>query len=170
MALLLSTVSFLKGQNQFRKYEIGDSGCSAYFYTQPAPAEMSLSEDKSKVYIMESTDEQGNTYSTITVKFAESIDAENSEELLISYMDYLKSSLKVIKSSGYSSGIQLPAHPAARGVKDYWSDAESNGTVVGYVDTNFLAVMFVWQVENDPDIFSKSEAFFKGYRFAGDFN
>ncbi|MBK7214265.1 MAG: hypothetical protein IPH88_13400, partial [Bacteroidales bacterium] len=75
MALLLSTVSLLRGQNQFRKYEIGDSGCSAYFFTQPAPAEMSLSEDQSKVYIMESTDEQGNTYSTITVKLSESIDA-----------------------------------------------------------------------------------------------
>ena len=170
MALLLSTVSFLRGQNHFSKYEIGDSGCSAYFFTQPAPAEMSLSEDQSKVYIMESTDEQGNTYSTITVKLSESIDAGSSEELLISYMEYLKSSLNVIQSQGYVHGLQLTTHPAAAGIKDYWSDAESNGTVVGYVDTNFLVVMFVWQVENDPDIISKSDAFFKGFRFPGDSN
>jgi hypothetical protein len=166
--LLTSFTLSLFSQETLRKYPIGESGCSAYFFTEPAPATMEYSPDSSRVYIMESTDNEGITCSVITVALAEELAGDDIEAVMTSYMDFLQEQFNVLEASGYAGGNTLPDHPSAIGIRDYWIDAESEMEVMGYSDGKFIAVMLIYADDNEKDITGKSATFFRGFRFPGD--
>ncbi len=162
-------ISAVQSQDQLKKYYIGDSGCSAYFYSNPGEAEKSFSPDSSKVYTLESLDEAGNTFSIIVVDLAVELPGEEVENILISYLDYLKEQFGVLSSAGYGKGHMLETHASAKGINDFWSSQEDDISVRAWGDPNFLAVMMVFS-EKGKDVTSRSQAFFNGFRFPADTN
>lgn len=149
------------------KIPIGQSGCSAYFPDGMSEFELSKSEDGSDVYTGEANVD-GYYFACITVKFAEpltNISAEEQEELLISYMDYLKNNFGIITSAGVGRGHTLESAPDARGVLDYWEDAEKTKFAVkGWVNSNYIGIMILYGPTEYP-IFNVQQMYLDGFRF-----
>lgn len=167
ITILLLLPCFLAAQDSFRKYPIGDSGCSAYFPVDPGQAELSFSPDSSRVYTIECTDTDGRTFSSIVIGLSIELAEAEIEPILISYMDYLKEQFQVTGSAGYGTGHSLSTHPSAKGVIDYWSTASDDVSVAAFGDSNTLAVMMVFSGKGQ-EAGNLSQVFFKGFRFPGD--
>ncbi|MBK7029929.1 MAG: hypothetical protein IPH45_12270 [Bacteroidales bacterium] len=135
----------------------------------PEKRRESFSPDSSKVYTLESLDEAGNTFSIIVVDLAVELPGEEVENILISYLDYLKEQFGVLSSAGYGKGHKLDTHASAKGINDFWSSQEDDISVKAWGDPNFLAVMMVFS-EKGKDVTSRSQAFFNGFRFPADTN
>lgn len=126
------------------RQEIADCGCALY-----APPGMSfdpptLSQDGSRVW-QGQVELNGWRYGIIAVRFAEPQTASSPaelEDMLVSYLQFLQSQLGVRASAGVGRGHTRPDNPGARGVIDYWQDAEGRSWAVkGWVDAQHLAVL-----------------------------
>jgi len=149
------------------KMPIGESGCSAYFPSGMPAFEASKSEDGADVYTSEM--EVGEyRFGCIAVKFSEPFSdssPEELEELLISYMDYLKEQFGITSSAGYGKGHLQEGLPDVRGVLDYWQDAEKTQFAIkGWVNQHYLGIMFVYGATEYP-IFNVQQMYLDGFRF-----
>lgn len=128
----------------FKKYEIGSSGCMAYFFCDPGKFQTSFSEDSSAVYTGSCT-AADTEYGIICVKLKETVnDAANAEALLISYLDYLKTAFKIKSAVGYGKGHQLRKRPDCHGIIDYWEDESGNNLKVkGWTEGRHIVVLYV---------------------------
>jgi hypothetical protein len=144
-------VNYSHGQI-FKKYPIGASGCSAYFYCNPGNFNLDKSPDSSDVYSSECTNEEV-TFGVICVKLKDKIsDMETSESMLIGYLDYLKGALNIAKSAGYGKGHRLNGREDTRGVIDYWVDKDkANWKVKGWTDGKFITIMYGFSAKELPE-------------------
>ncbi len=147
----LLIVNCVFGQS-FKKYPIGTSGCSAYFFCNPDKFDLSKSPDSSYVYTGECSAEDV-TYGVICVKLKDKIDdLEACEKMLISYLDYLKGSLNIISAAGYGKGHKLKDRQDTRGVIDYWQDKDkANWKVKGWTDSKYIVVMYAFTTKELPE-------------------
>src|SRR6188474_994911 len=89
-----------------KKVPISNSGCSVYAFCE-FKFETDYSEDSSLVYVGECV-KDGMTYGVICVKLLQPADdLDRSEESLISYLNYLKISFRILNSTGYGKGHRL---------------------------------------------------------------
>lgn len=162
--------SFLLAQTdapRLSKMPIGNSGCSAYFPSGMPAFEASKSEDSSDVYTSEM--EVGEyRFGCIAVKFAAPFtdsSPEEMEDLLVSYLDFLKEQFGVTSSVGYGKGHLQDGHPEVRGVIDYWEDADKTQFAVkGWVNQQYLGIMFIYGATEYP-IFNVQQLYLDGFRF-----
>ncbi|MFM7021821.1 MAG: hypothetical protein ACKOXB_02500 [Flavobacteriales bacterium] len=153
-----------------KKYDISDSKFRIYLPSAPDPVSMEYSPDSAKVYTIEALDSSQNKYFHFgaIVVTGLSLDNEIKEEMLISYMDYLKTSIGIESSIGYGKGHTLSTHASAVGVIDYWKDKDGDEwKVKGWIDNNSIVVMFIYGPGEYP-IASIPEIFFAGIRFPED--
>ena len=147
--------------------DIGQSGCSAYFPEGMPDFELSKSEDGADVYTSEVAVD-GFMFGCIAVKFVEPFTDSSPEEmegLLISYMEYLKSHFEITASAGVGKGHTLESSPDARGVLDYWEDAEKTQFAVkGWVNQRALGVMIIYGPIEYPN-FNLQQMYLDGFRF-----
>jgi hypothetical protein len=149
------------------KMPIGESGCSAYFPEGMPAFEASKSEDGADVYTSEM--ELGEyRFGCIAVKFAEPFtdsSPEEMEDLLISYLDFLKEQFEITDAIGYGKGHLQDGHPDVRGVIDYWQDAEETQFAIkGWVNQRYLGIMFIYGATEYP-IFNVQQMYLDGFRF-----
>ena len=156
---------------KFTKVDVGTSGCKLYMPGTPDPVELSYSPDSSKVYTIESLDSTYSSYfhlGAIVVRLKDTDITGQEEDMLVNYMDYLKDAFKIAKSAGYGKGHTLSTHPTAKGVLDYWEDADGDQWVVkGWAAESTMFVMFIYGNKEFPNM-SVREVFFNGARFPGD--
>jgi hypothetical protein len=113
--------------------------------------------------------EQGGfVYGVIGLRFAAPLEAdpESWEQLLITYLDFLKTQLGVTGAAGYGLGHRLVSEPSARGVIDYWEG--SGGTqyaIKGWVTQTHLAVLFIAGPTEYP-VFNAQQLYLDGIRFS----
>lgn len=153
IVIMLSLISANASMAQsLKKYAIGASGSSAYLFCDPGKFDVAKSPDSSDVYTGECTNDDV-TYGVICVKLREKInDMETSESTLISYLDYLKGSLKITGSAGYGKGHRLKDREDTRGVIDYWKDKDAtNWKVKGWTDGKYIAVLYVSSAKEVPE-------------------
>lgn len=171
IAIILLLVSYcaLEGfaQSDVTRFQVGNSGCSASFYGQPDPAELSYSPDSSKVYTMENTDLEGVTCSIILVELSNVYAEEETEGLITSYLDFLKGQFKVTNSAGYNNGYKLHTHLSAKGVVDTWVSEKDDIHVMSCSDGKIVAVLMIF-ADKGKDVIAKRDAFYKSFRFPGD--
>jgi hypothetical protein len=166
--VVLGFTLFSSGQSvpRFQKGDISNSGCKAYFPNTIPTFELSYSEDSSKVYVGEvKVDEFA--FGIICVKFVEKMDISNSdkETLLISYLDFLKTTFKIKEAVGYGKGHTLESCPSALGVIDYWQDEQGDAwQVKGWINESHLSVMYIYGKSDYPNI-NISGMFLNGFRF-----
>lgn len=149
-----------------KKYAIGASGCQAYFYCDPGTFEMTYSEDSSKVYSAECTND-GTGYGVVCVKLSEALtDLTAAEDLLVTYLDYLKTNFKITSSAGYGKGHRLKDREDTRGIIDYWTDKEKdNWKIKGWTDGKFIAVLYAYNKKDIPE--AKVNVFLESFRLPG---
>ena len=145
-----------------KKLPVGRSGCSIYTYC-PTKFDFDYSEDSSAVYTGECIQAEV-TYGTICIKLLKPInDLAAAEEVMISYLDFLKADFHVKKSTGYGKGHILNKNEQTRGVLDYWNDTEGqNWKVKGWTDGKFIGVMYAMSKKELPE--EKVNAFLDGFR------
>lgn len=133
----------LHGQT-LKKYPIEKSGCQVYMYCNPGKFEVSLSPDSSKVYAGECKLGE-DIYDVICVRMKERIsNPDDAEQVLLQYLEYLRTSFQVTETTGYGKGHRLRANERTRGIIDYWKDEEGmNIKVKGWTDGAFIAVNLV---------------------------
>ena len=163
--LLLAGVTAVHSQS-LKKYDITGSGCSVYSFCDPGKFEMTLSQDSAKVYTSECENE-GTHYGVICIKMVSSIaPLSDAEEVLISYLDYLKTAFKITSAAGYGKGHRLRDNENTRGVIDYWQDDEKNNwKIKGWTNGDFIAVVYAYSLKELPD--SKVNTFLDGLVFKG---
>ena len=163
--VLLASKSYY--QDDRTVYQVGNTGCSAYFSCRPNPAEWSYSPDSSKVYTMECTGQDGITYSLIAVDLLVELSGEDVEAVLSSYMDFLKTEINITSSLGYHKGYNLPAHPSATVITDTWTDADSEISVLGCSNGKIIAVLLIFNKKTSVQTVN-ADLYFNGFRFPGD--
>jgi hypothetical protein len=167
-ALLLVPALLINAQSSpvFTRYKISETGCSAYFPSDPGQITVEQSPDSLSVYTGEATWGSAN-YALILVDLEDhmaDLSIEELEDLMTAYMDYLQGEFDLTESTGYGKGHTLDSNPDATGIIDYWED--DDGTkydVKSWADNHFLSVLIVYSTE-DVDENYKS-MFLDGFRF-----
>lgn len=146
-----------------KKSFISQSGCSLYTYCE-LKYEASASPDSSLVYTGE-CEKDNIHWGVICVKLSETkLDPDQAEDLLINYLDYLRSSFKIDKAAGYGKGYRLNKDENTRGVLDYWEDKDKQQwKVKGWTNGRFIAVLYAYSLKELPE--SKVNVFLDGFRF-----
>ena len=149
-----------------RKYPISNSGCSLYMYCKTEKFDFDYSEDSSKVYTGECVNSEV-TYGVICIKLLNSItDLNAAEEMMISYLDFLKADFHVKSAAGYGKGHILNKNEKTRGIIDYWKDTENiNWKVKAWTDGSYIGVLYANSPKELPE--SKVNVFLDGFRLPG---
>jgi hypothetical protein len=152
---------------RFQRTNIGTTGLSAYLPPGFPELTVAPSEDGSEVHAGE-LEQGGFVYGVIGLRFAAPLegDPESHEQLLITYLDFLKSQLGVTEAAGYGLGHGLESEPSARGVIDYWQDSSGRHYAIkGWVSQTHLAVLYVAGPTEYP-VFSAQQLYLDGIRFS----
>jgi hypothetical protein len=164
-AVLLISIFYGNAQ-ALKKYAIGNSGCSIYMLCNPTRFDEAYSQDSSKVYTAECVNDEIR-YGVICAKLLNPIhDLNTAEELVVSYLDFLKVDFEITSSAGYGKGHRLNNNENTRGIIDYWKDKEnSNWKVKAWTDGKFIAVLYANSKKELPE--TKVDVFLNGLRFSG---
>jgi hypothetical protein len=152
---------------RFQRTNIGTSGLSAYLPPGFPELTAAPSEDGSQVHAGE-LEQGGFVYGVIGLRFATPLDddPESHEQLLVTYLDFLKTQLGVTEAAGYGLGHQLESEPSARGVIDYWKDASGRQLAIkGWVTQTHLAVLYIAGPTEYP-VFNAQQIYLDGIRFS----
>lgn len=152
---------------RFQRTNIGTTGLSAYLPPGFPELTAAPSEDGSQVHSGE-LEQGGFVYGVIGLRFAAPLegDPESHEQLLVTYLDYLKSQLAVTGAAGYGLGHRLESEPSARGVIDYWQDALGRQYAIkGWVTPTHLAVLYIAGPTEYP-VFNAQQLYLDGIRFS----
>ncbi len=164
--LCLFAVNTASGQS-LRKYPVSNSGCSAYFFCDPSGTfNTEKSPDSSDVFTGECTDDS-ISYGVICVRLKDQIsDLKVSEDMLVSYLDYLKGSLNITSAAGYGKGHRLKNSGDTRGMIDYWKDKDGlNWKIKGWTNGKYICVLYVYTKSEVPE--TKANVFLDGLLFPG---
>jgi hypothetical protein len=161
--LVIATIA-ANGQS-LKKYPISTSGCSLYSYCD-AKYDVDLSEDSSKVYTGECM-VADVSYGVICVKLLTPVtDLTMAEDLVISYLDYLKVSFDIKKAAGYGKGHRLNNNENTRGILDYWEDKNlDKWKVKAWTDGKFIGFMYAYSKKELPE--TKVNVFLESFRLPG---
>lgn len=166
--LILSNVkSQTSSIPRLEKVSIPECGCSVYMPKGTSMFNKAFSEDSSLVFTAEYITEDNFSFSAITVKFKESLgkDKTTNEEMLMMYMDYIKSQLKITASAGYGKGHTMEKYPDALGIIDYWEDSSGyQFAVKGWIDGEKLAILYIAGTTEYP-VFNLQQMYLDGFRF-----
>ena len=157
---MLSSI-FSEGQS-LKKYPISNSGCSLYTYCD-LKYEIKKSEDSSLVYTGECNVAEV-TYGVICVKLLTPLtELTLAEDLLIAYLDYLKSNFDIKKSAGYGKGHRLNNNENTRGIIDYWEDADlDKWKIKAWTDGKYIGFLYAYSKKELPD--TKVNVFLDSFR------
>jgi hypothetical protein len=164
LSFLLVAIIAANSQS-LKKYPISTSGCSLYSYCD-SKYDVDLSEDSSKVYTGECA--VGDvSYGVICVKLLTPVtDLTMAEDLVISYLDYLKVSFDIKKATGYGKGHRLNNNENTRGILDYWEDKNlDKWKVKAWTDGKFIGFMYAYSKKELPE--TKVNVFLESFRLPG---
>ena len=164
LPLVLLIAATIQGQN-LRKYAISNSTCSLYNYCE-SKYDVDYSEDSSKVYTGEC--KVGDvTYGVICIKLLRSVDdLQAAEDLMVSYVDYLKVSFDIKSAAGYGKGHRLANNENTRGILDYWEDKTlDKWKIKAWTDGRFIGFLYAYSKKELPE--NKVNLFLESFRFPG---
>ncbi len=166
LVLLAFCLLSITHAQSLKKYPISNSGCFLYSYCSPGKFDFDFSEDSSKVYTGECVNSEV-TYGIICIKLLKPIsELSAAEEMMISYLDFLKADFHVKSSAGYGKGHTLNKNENTRGIVDYWKDTGNNNwKVKAWTDGNFIGVMYANSQKELPE--QKVNVFLEGFRLPG---
>jgi hypothetical protein len=164
--VILIVYNCLQAQS-LKKYDIGSSGCKAYFFCNPGEFNLTYSEDSSKVYTAECKADSLN-WGIICVALKQPVSpGQDAEDLLTSYFDFLKTVYKISTAAGYGKGHSMKNNADVKGMIDYWTDQDGDEwKIKGWTDGKFIAVLYVY-ANGKLNETSEVNLFLDGFRFKG---
>lgn len=165
LALIFCLLVCIQSQSQsLKKYTIGNTGSTYYGYCDPGKWDHDKSEDSSDVWTAECTNADVH-YGIIYVKLLTPVtNMSDAQDLVISYLDYLKLSFEIKKSVGYGKDNRLNNDENTRGVLDYWEDADKNSwKIKAWTNGKAIGVMYGYSLK--PLQETKLDVFLNGLRF-----
>ena len=164
---LLAVFLFAAAANaqSLKKYSVSNSGCSLYSYCE-SKYDVDYSDDSSKVFTGECTIGEV-TYGVICVKLLNIInDLDAAEEMMISYVDFLKNSFNIKKTAGYGKGHHLNNNENTRGILDYWEDKElDKWKIKAWTDGKFIGFLYAYSKKELQE--QKVNVFLDSFRLPG---
>lgn len=167
---LLLLAGFISAESQtIKKIAIknaeSESGCSVYSYCN-FTFQTSYSEDSSLLYTGECSPDSVS-YGLICIKLREPLpDLDASEEIVIKYLDFLKTNFSITKAAGYGKGHTLRNNENTRGVIDYWEDdKQNNWKVKAWTNNKYIVVLYAYSAKTLPD--TKIDVYLNGLVFPG---
>ncbi len=156
-AQMLKKISIRDGNNE--------SGCFVYGYCD-FKFQTSYSEDSSLLYTGECSPDSVS-YGLICIKLREPLpDLDASEEIVIKYLDFLKTNFSITKAAGYGKGHTLRNNENTRGVIDYWEDdKQNNWKVKAWTNNKYIVVLYAYSAKTLPD--TKIDVYLNGLVFPG---
>ncbi len=163
--IFFSATTVFGHAQRLSKYAIGNSGCAVYMFCDPGEFKLSLSDDSSKVYTSECTSE-GVVYGAICVKLmVANTDLSSAEDLVVAYLDYLKTSFEIKESVGYGRGNQLNNNEKTKGVIDYWKGSDNQKwKIKGWTNGSYIGVLYAHSKTELP---AKIDVFLNSFRMPG---
>ncbi|MBL7743610.1 MAG: hypothetical protein JNN00_09090 [Chitinophagaceae bacterium] len=163
--LLLLNTSF---SQSIKKYPIGSTGCSAYFFCEPSKRDVNYSEDSSAITTQECLND-GIHYGIICVQLKVAITSlSDAEDMMIAYLDYLKTTFKIRSATGYGKGHRLKGREDTRGIIDYWMDeTKDNWKVKSWTDGKFIGVLYAYGTDQKELPETKVNVFLDSFRLPG---
>jgi len=163
----VATCNSAGAQNQqLKSYPVDKTDYSALFPANPGKAEVSLSDNELEVFSLEvefNADRYGLVMVLLQDKFTNS-DKETLENLLISYMEFMKLANDITSSIGYIKGQVNASNTNATGIQDFWEDESgAQWAVRGWIDNNVLAVLFIHSTK--PESLQVNYTFLDGFNF-----
>jgi len=157
---LISThLSYSQG---LKKYPIGNSECSFYNYCE-SKFTVSKSQDSSLVYTGECSREN-ITYGIICIKLLNPVDdLTMAENLVVSYLDFLKGNFNITRAAGYGKGHRLNNNENTRGILDYWVDKDGDKwKIKAWTDGKYIGFLYAYGKSELPE--AKVNLFLDGFR------
>ena len=166
MALALIHIPQTASAQDWPRFNIAESGCSARFLSEPEWG-LDLSADSSYVWTGEVDDGQ-DFYGIICVEFSEYFEDASDDDLIAvaeDYLDYLQGEFNIVSHTGYVVDYEHNTNDYAVGVADSWTDNVGDPWEVKvWIDHFNLAVMYIY---GDADTFSaeNKDYFFGSFWF-----
>ncbi len=157
-------ITWSVSSQSFKKYSIANTGCAAYLFCDPGTFSHEMSPDSSDVYSAQ-CNMDSVSYNVILIKLKSAIgEISTAENVLISYLDYLKGSLNITNSAGYGKGHRLNNDENVHGVIDYWADKDGNQMKIeGWTNGSYISVLTYSSKAEVNE--TKANLFLNGLRF-----
>ncbi len=148
---------------RFSKYTVDNTAMQIYLPTEPK-WEKSTSEDGSRIYVYHDVFGTIN-YSAIIVKLGATIDNENPESLLESYMVFLEdSTYSLDQKAGFGKGHILDNQPNVKGILQMGKSTDGKEyKILGWTDGKYIAVLATSSLEEMN--YNIQEIYLRGIRF-----
>ena len=93
------------------------------------------------------------SYGVVCVKLLNPVsDLTMAEDLLISYLDYLKENFNIINAAGYGKGHRLNNKENTRGILDYWEDKDKDKwKIKAWTDGKYIGFIYVYSKKELPE-------------------
>ncbi len=159
-------ISVLTQAQDGTRVAISTTGCTLQVFCFPGRFDAYDLEDGSTVYA-DDCEKEGVTYGIYCVKLKKAIpDLEAAQDTMVTYLDFLKLDLGIVRGNGYDRGHKLNKDDNTRGIKDTWEDVDKNKWKVrAWTNGNFICILHVHSSKELPD--KKTEIFLEGLRFPG---
>ena len=166
LSFTLSLFCIFTGHSKsLKKYPISNSGCSLYIYCEPKFS-VEKSTDSSLVFTGECVKDD-ISYGVVCVKLLNPVsDLTMAEDLLISYLDYLKENFNIINAAGYGKGHRLNNKENTRGILDYWEDKDKDKwKIKAWTDGKYIGFIYAYSKKELPE--AKVNIFLDSFRLPG---
>jgi hypothetical protein len=153
---------------RFQRTNIGDSELSAYLPVGFPAFDLQKSPDGSSVYTADMTS-GGFHYAVVAVRFVKEAVAptpEAAEDMVVHYLDFLKTQFNITGAVGYGRGRTMASDANVHGVLDYWTDKDgAKWTVEAWTNQTSLIVMLIYGDQEYPSV-SAAQMYLEGARFS----
>ena len=117
--LVAASLGLQSPNSQLRRYQIGNSGCSALLFSGAMRLHIQYTRDGDRIYF---NDHQinGVNYGLILVQMNEVFTLRDAEKILIHYVNRLRKLFFI----EYNISMEIEKQGAALELTDYWQDSE----------------------------------------------
>jgi len=165
--LILATTFFLSRSNRkfgFKRFSIANSGCTILLPEHAGNFSTSFTNAKDIIHFGE-TSEGDVTYGSVTIQLLNPLDTlAEAEKVLAQFMHTLQASYDIEHTTGLTLGYTLKGNNEARGIVDYWQDADGiDFKVKGWTNGSIMAVLFIREISQVP--VAKQEMYLDSFKF-----
>ena len=162
--LATSLAMRINTQRKLQQQYIGTTGCSALLYAQQDDLNKVKTASGDDLYFHEHKS-KGVSYGMILVEMQDDHDLVIATEMLISYIDKLRSPLSIMHRVGITKDIDWNTTESST-ILDYWQDKKgADWKIKGYTNGRQLAVLYVRNI-GQVDV-KKQDQFLDSFHFGG---
>lgn len=149
----------------FKKYQIGNTGCSIFLFGNNCKFKKVLSPDGDTIHLSQ-CEESSGAFGVIAVQLKQPLSKlADADQVLSRFMKNLQPSFSVSHSTGLIKGQIMENCPGVIGMVDYWQDNKNvDWKVKGWTNGKSMAVLYVKNINEVP--VQKQEVFLDGFRFS----